>query len=109
VKAVRRAKPKRARAPTTTVVVLRLYVTGKAPNSLQAIANLQAICREHLKGAHKLEIVDILEQPRRAMADGILVSPSLAKVFPVPGTSIVGNLSDRAKVMSALGLKEKSS
>jgi circadian clock protein KaiB len=101
-------KSKRAPPATTTVVVLRLYVTGKAPNSLQAIANLQAICKEHLKGAHKLEIVDILEQPRRAMADGILVSPSLTKVFPVPGTSIVGNLSDRAKVLSALGLKART-
>jgi circadian clock protein KaiB len=104
-----RSKPKGRRPAVTTVVVLRLYVTGKAPNSLQAIANLQAICNEHLKGSHKLEIVDILEQPGRAMADGILVSPSLAKIFPVPGTSIVGNLSDRAKVLSALGLKAKSS
>jgi circadian clock protein KaiB len=104
-----RSKPKGRRPAVTTVVVLRLYVTGKAPNSLQAIANLQAICNEHLKGTHKLEIVDILQQPGRAMADGILVSPSLAKIFPVPGTSIVGNLSDRAKVLSALGLKAKSS
>jgi circadian clock protein KaiB len=104
-----RRKPKSAR-PVTTVVVLRLYVTGKAPNSLQAIANLQAICKEHLKGVHKLEIVDILQQPQRAMADGILVSPSLlAKRAPFPGTSVVGNLSDRAQVLSALGLKAKTS
>ncbi len=102
-------KSKRARSATTTVVVLRLYVTGKAPNSLQAIANLQAICKEYLKGGHKLEIVDILEHPRRAMADGILVSPSLTKMHPLPGASIVGNLSDRARVLSALGLKAKPS
>jgi circadian clock protein KaiB len=103
-----RGKPKGRPAAVTTVVVLRLYVTGKAPNSLQAIANLQAICKEHLKGAHKLEIVDILEQPKRAMADGILVSPSLTKTFPLPGTSVVGNLNDKAKVLAALGLKAKS-
>jgi circadian clock protein KaiB len=102
-------KSKRAPAATTTVVLLRLYVTGKAPNSLQAIANLQAICKEHLKGSHKLEVVDILEQPGRAMADGILVSPSLKKMYPLPGTSVVGNLNDRAKVLSALGLKVKAS
>jgi circadian clock protein KaiB len=106
VKAARKAK--RARPATTTVVVLRLYVTGKAPNSLQAIANLHAICKEHLKGSHKLEIVDILEQPRRAMADGILVSPSLTKTHPLPGTSIVGNLSDKARVLTALGLKARA-
>lgn len=102
-------KSKRRGTAVTTVVVLRLYVTGKAPNSLQAIANLQAICEEHLKGTHKLEIVDILEQPRRAMTDGVLVSPSLAKIFPLPGASVVGNLSDRAKVLTALGLKAKAS
>jgi len=54
LKAARKPKPKRAAA--TTVVLLRLYVTGRAPNSLQAIANLQAICKEHLKGSHKLEV-----------------------------------------------------
>jgi circadian clock protein KaiB len=107
LKAARRSKGRPA--AVTTVVLLRLYVTGKAPNSLQAIANLEAICKEHLKGAHKLEIVDILEQPRRAMADGILVSPSLTRMHPLPGASIVGNLSDRAKVLAALGLKAKTS
>ena len=51
-------KPRTRKAPATTVVVLRLYIAGGAPNSLLAIANLEAICREHLKGAHRLEVVD---------------------------------------------------
>ena len=91
----------------TTVVVMRLYIAGSAPNSLLAIANLEAICREHLKGIHKLEIVDILEQPLRAMADGVLVTPSLTKMSPPPAANIVGNLSDTSKVLHALGLKGK--
>ena len=100
--------PKRDKAPgmaATTAVVMRLYIAGGAPNSLLAIANLQAICREHLQGIHKLEIVDILEQPLRAMADGVLVTPSLTKVSPLPTANVVGNLSEKSKVLLALGLQ----
>ena len=68
----------------STVVVLRLYVAGGAPNSMQAIANLESICAEYLKDGHRLEIVDILDDPRRAMADGVLVTPSLSKLSPRP-------------------------
>lgn len=100
-------KPKARAAPVTTVVVLRLYVVGGAPNSVQAIANLEAICREHLKDGHKLEVVDVLEHPRRALAEGVLVTPSLAKLSPLPAANVVGNLSDKAKVLLALGLKGK--
>ena len=95
-------KPRKPRF--ATVVLLRLYVAGRAPNSVQAIANLEAICREHLK-EHKLEVVDVLEYPRRAMADGVLVTPSLSKLAPGPATSVVGNLSDKARVLAALGVK----
>lgn len=99
-------KPKAGGAEPTTVVVLRLYIAGGAPNSLQAIANLAAICREFLKEGHQLEVVDVLEQPQRAMAEGVLVTPSLAKLSPSPSANIVGNLSDKAKVLLALGLKQ---
>lgn len=103
----RQHKPKARGAPVTTVVVLRLYIVGGAPNSVQAIANLEAICQEHLKGGHKLEVVDVLQHPRRALADGVLVTPSLAKLSPLPAANVVGNLSDKAKVLLALGLKGK--
>jgi circadian clock protein KaiB len=106
---MRRQKHKsKRRGAATTVVVLRLYVAGGAPNSVQAIANLEAICREHLKGGHRLEVVDVLEHPGRAMADGVLVTPSLAKLFPLPAAGVVGNLSDTAKVLLTLGLTPKS-
>ena len=104
---VHRRKPK-ARTGVTTVVLLRLYITGRAPNSLQAIANLDAICKEHFKDGLRLEVVDVLEHPRRAMADGVLVSPSLMRVYPAPDVNLVGNLSDRAKVLHALGLKRSA-
>src|SRR5688500_6017028 len=94
-------------ATVTTVVVLRLYIVGGAPNSVQAIANLEAICREYLKDGHRLEVVDVLKHPGRAMAEGVLVTPSLAKLSPLPAANVVGNLSDRTKVLLALGLKCK--
>jgi circadian clock protein KaiB len=103
----RQRKPS-VRAGVTTVVLLRLYITGGAPNSIQAIANLKAICNEYLKGGHRLEVVDVLENPRRAMADGVLVSPSLSRLHPLPGVNLVGNMSDKAKVLHALGLKRKA-
>jgi circadian clock protein KaiB len=83
---------------------LRLYVAGGAPNSVRAIANLAAICKEHLSSAFKLEIIDVLKFPLRALADGVLVTPHLAKLSPAPTAKIVGNLSDRASVLSALGI-----
>ena len=95
-------------AELTTVVVLRLYIVGGAPNSVQAIANLAAICQEYLKDGHRLEVVDVLKQPGRAMAEGVLVTPSLAKLSPLPTANVVGNLSDKAKVLLALGVKHKS-
>jgi circadian clock protein KaiB len=98
-------KAKSLPADHTTVVVLRLYVAGGAPNSRQAIANLKSICAQYLTGGHRLEIVDVLEEPRRAMADGVLVTPSLTKLSPSPIAQVVGNLSDRPRVLAALGLE----
>lgn len=98
---------KAGRAPDTaiaTVVVMVLYIAEGGPNSIQAIANLQAICDEHLKDNFRLEIIDVLESPQRALADGIVVTPSLSKVSPSPARRIVGNLSDKGSVLRALGI-----
>lgn len=88
----------------TTVVVMRLYVAGSAPNSVKAIANLEAICQRYLKDAYRLEIVDVCVHPQRALAEGVLVTPSLAKLSPVPTSKVIGNLSDTGSVLAALGL-----
>jgi circadian clock protein KaiB len=105
VVASKRARKKTAKATGTTVVVMRLYVAGRAPNSVKAITNLEAICRQHFKDGYKLEIVDVCEFPRRALDDGILVTPSLAKLSPSPGANVIGNLSDTSSVLAALGLQ----
>jgi circadian clock protein KaiB len=93
-------------APSATAVVMVLYITDSGPNSVRAIANLEAICEEHLKDNFRLEVIDVLEYPLRALADGVVVTPSLAKVSPLPAAMIVGNLSDKPDVLRALGLGE---
>ncbi len=89
----------------STVVVMVLYITDSGPNSVRAIANIEAICEEHLKDNFRLEIIDVLEYPRRALADGVVVTPSLSKVSPLPAAKVVGNLSDMGEVLRALGIK----
>ena len=101
----KKAKGRRSGATLAKPVVMRLYISENAPNSVRAIANLAAICKEHLKDRFKLEIIDVLENPLRALADGILVTPSLTKVSPSPAAKIVGNLSDISSVLQALGIR----
>ena len=86
-----------------TGLQLRLYIAGNAPNSLRAITNLKAICDEHFASACALEIVDLLVHPQRALADGIIVTPTLVKLSPLPVQRVIGTLSDTNQVCQALG------
>lgn len=90
---------------TNANLVLRLYVAGNAPNSARAIANVRAICDQHFAAEHELEIVDLLEQPRRALADAIIVTPTLLRLLPLPVQRVIGNLSDTNQVLLALSSK----
>jgi circadian clock protein KaiB len=82
----------------------RLYVAGEGPHSTQAIANLDALCREHLPERHEIEVVDVLREPQRALADRVMLTPLLMKLSPAPTRRIVGSLSQRASVLQTLGL-----
>lgn len=86
-------------------LVLRLYVAGNAPNSSRAIANAKAICEAHFASGHELEIVDLLDHPKRALADGIIVTPTLIRLLPLPVQRVIGNLSDTDQVLLALAAK----
>jgi circadian clock protein KaiB len=94
----------RARVKTTELQ-LRLYVAGNAPNSLRAITNLKMICDEHFASRCTLEIVDLLTHPERAAADGIIVTPTLVKVAPLPVQRVIGSLQDANQVVLALARK----
>jgi circadian clock protein KaiB len=84
---------------------LRLYVAGHAPNSVRAVANVLAICDGHFASGYELEIVDLLEHPKRALADGIIVTPTLLKLLPLPVQRVIGSLSDTNQVLLALSSK----
>ncbi len=83
----------------------RIYVAGDAVNSAQALINLQALCRAHLPGRHSIEVVDVFRHPRRALADGIFMTPMLLKLAPGPPRRIVGTLGETAAVLQALDLQ----
>lgn len=97
-------KPTSVVPPETNPVQirLRLYVSGNAPNSVCAIANAKAICANHFESRCDLEIIDLLAQPFRALADKIIVTPTLIKLLPLPVQRVVGNLSDTSQVLLAL-------
>ncbi len=101
----KRGKAAAAAPPVTTVVTLCLYVAGSAPNSVKAIANLEAICQRYLKDGYKLEVVDVCEHPLRALSDRVVVTPSLTKLSPGPPANVIGNLSDTGSVLAMLGLR----
>jgi circadian clock protein KaiB len=87
--------------------VFKLYLAGGAPNSVRAFANLYAICRKHFPGSHRIEVIDVLKEPLRALADAILVTPTVVKLFPLPAQQIIGDLSEEEQVLRALGLPQK--
>jgi circadian clock protein KaiB len=86
------------------VFTFRLYVTGEARNSLEAIANLTALCETHLPGRHEIEIVDVFLDPKRALTESIFMTPTLVSVSPFPGRRIVGTLSNTEPILQILGL-----
>ena len=86
--------------------VLRLFVAGNGPNSKQALVNLRYLCHEHLNGRCTIETIDVAKNFAAAARDNILITPTLILVAPLPAVIILGNLSDRAKVLLALRLSE---
>ena len=87
-----------------TKLLLRLYVVAGAPNSIAARANLASILASQDPSGYALEIVDCLAEPRRALEDGVFVTPTLRKLEPSPTQTIVGSLSNGRAVRQALGL-----
>ncbi|HSU96636.1 MAG TPA: circadian clock protein KaiB [Gemmatimonadaceae bacterium] len=82
--------------------VLKLYVTGKTPNTERAINNLRRICAEELQGQYEMQIIDVLENPQMAEDDKILATPTLIKRLPPPLRRVIGDLSDKHKVLLGL-------
>jgi circadian clock protein KaiB len=89
---------------STALYKFRLYVAGNTPNSVQARVNLGALCRKHLAGQYRIEIVDVFRHPERALIDGIYMTPTLLKLSPSPVCMIVGALTGGDALLDVLGL-----
>lgn len=85
--------------------VLRLYVTGMTPRSVQALAAIRSICEEHLRGRYDLEVIDIYQHPALARDEQIVAAPTLIKESPAPLRRLIGNLSDRERVLEGLNVR----
>src|SRR4029077_16796620 len=84
--------------------VLRLYVTGMTPRSARAVENLRSVCDEFLEGRYDLEVIDIYQQPALTKGEQIIAAPTLIKKLPLPVRRLVGDMSDRERVLVGLDL-----
>ena len=84
---------------------LRLYVTGQTPRSLTAFLNLKQICESQLKGCYRITVIDLVKQPQLAKGDQILAVPTVVRRLPKPVRTIIGNLSETARVLIGLDLR----
>jgi circadian clock protein KaiB len=85
---------------------LRLYVAGQTQKSVTAFANLKKLCEEYLQGQYRIEIIDLLENPGLAKQDEIMAIPTLVRKLPQPIRQIIGDLSNREKVLMGLDIRK---
>ena len=84
--------------------ILKLYVAGNTPNSMRALKTLRNILDTEFQGVYALKVIDVLKNPQLAEEDKILATPTLAKILPPPVRRIIGDLSDRERVLIGLDL-----
>jgi circadian clock protein KaiB len=88
------------------ISVLRLYVAGMGPRSVRAIANLKSVCEEYLPGRYDLEVIDIYQQKSLGMGEQIIAAPTLIKKLPLPVRKLIGDMSNKEKVLIGLGVRK---
>ena len=86
---------------------LRLYVAGETERSTAALDNLRKICEEHLAGKYSIEVIDLLERPQLAKGEQIVAIPTLVRKLPQPVRKIIGDLSNRERVLIGLDLRPR--
>ena len=84
---------------------LRLYVAGNTEKSARAFQNLHDICEQHLKGLYKIEVIDLLRNPKLARGDQILAIPTLVRRLPAPMKKLIGDLSNTERLLVGLDLR----
>ena len=85
--------------------LLRLFVAGLTPRSLEAIENVRNLCEQHLKGRHRLEVIDIYQLPEAASEDRIVAVPTLVRKLPLPLRIFVGDMANKDKILEGLDIR----
>lgn len=101
-------RPKSLRPRSTApapVWQLRLYVTGQTTRSLTAFTNLKQVCETHLKGRYRIKVIDLLKHPQLAKGHQILAVPTVVRELPAPVRTLIGTLSDTARVLVGLDVR----
>jgi circadian clock protein KaiB len=96
-------------AEATAVWELRLYVAGQTPKSIAAFNNLKRLCEDHLPGRYKIEVIDLIKNPKLARDDQIVAIPTLVRKLPDPIRRIIGDLSDTERTLVGLQLRPSRS
>jgi circadian clock protein KaiB len=96
------------KSPQEEHYLLRLYIAGFTPRSTRAIGAIRKICESELKGCYDLEVIDMHQNPELAGEAQILAAPTLVKKLPLPLRRIIGDMSDKEKVLIGLDLRPKA-
>jgi circadian clock protein KaiB len=107
VKARRPPRMRQAKLPVSECWELRLYIAGNTARCAAAIANLRRICQEYLH-QYRIEVIDLLKNPKLARGDQIFAIPTLVRSLPEPARRIIGDLSNTERVLVGLDLRERN-
>jgi len=105
-KTLTRTRSRKPALPKPAAWNLRLYVADSTPKSVRAFSNLKALCEEHLKGRYRIEVIDLRKHPQLARGDQIVAIPTLVRRLPQPVRTIIGDLSDRMRLLVGLDLRK---
>ncbi len=88
--------------------ILKLYVAGQSPKSVNAIVNIKKICEENLLGRYELDVIDLYQQPQLAQGEQIIAVPTLIRRLPPPLRRIIGDMSNTERVLAGLDIRKKA-
>ena len=97
-----------SRRPIAKRYVLSLFVSGSTPKSFRAIQNIRALCEERMHGCYKLKVIDIYQHPEQVKSEQVVVTPTLIRKLPLPLRKLLGDLSNKDRLLFGLDIVPKN-
>lgn len=82
-----------------------LYIAGQTPKSMLALENITKYSKDYIKVKYTIEVIDLLKYPHLAETDQIFAIPTLVRKIPKPLRRIIGDLSNKEKVLTGLNIR----